>query len=102
MESQEPVEEDKEDDISDTIELDCLRNASKPLVSNIETDVPQNVTKSTTNCEIYRRLSSSFDSCSDGQCLSVPNQPITASSSAETLTDNTITAPPTPTSSTQG
>ena len=33
----------------------------------------------------------------EGHFLSVPQQPITASSSAETLTDNTITAPGTPT-----
>ena len=52
--------------------------------------------------EMYRRLSTSVDSTSDGQFLSVPNQPITASSSAETLTDNTITGPPTPTSNNQG
>ena len=31
------------------------------------------------------------------QFLCVPSQPITASSSAETLTDNTLTAPSTPT-----
>ena len=33
----------------------------------------------------------------ESQFLSVPSQSITASSSAETLTDNTITAPSTPT-----
>ena len=36
------------------------------------------------------------------QFLSVPCQPITASSSAETLTDNTLTAPSTPTRSRVG
>ena len=36
------------------------------------------------------------------QFLSVPCQPITASSSAETLTDNTLTAPSTPTRSRLG
>ena len=35
----------------------------------------------------------------EGQFLSVPSQSITASSSAETLTDNTLTAPSTPTPS---
>ena len=45
---------------------------------------------------LCRRLSSSVDS-HEGNLLSVPVQPMTASSSAETLTDNTLTAPSTPT-----
>ena len=39
----------------------------------------------------------SIESTNEGQFLCVPNSSITASSSAETLTDNTITAPSTPT-----
>ena len=49
---------------------------------------------------IFRRLSSSVDS-PEVNLLCVPVQPMTASSSAETLTDNTLTAPSTPTMMTQ-
>ena len=51
---------------------------------------------------VLRRLSCSVESSASGgeagqQFLVVPSATITASSSAETLTDNTITAPSTPT-----
>ena len=64
---------------------------------DVDTDTEHALSSKDKREDILRRLSSSVDSNHENQFLSVPNQPITASSSAETLTDNTITAPSTPT-----
>ena len=67
IESQEPMEEDGEENEGD-VESDGVEREEKE----------ETVSK-------------------ESQFLSVPSQSITASSSAETLTDNTLTAPSTPT-----
>ena len=64
---------------------------------DVDTDTELGLSSKDKREDILRRLSSSVDSTHENHFLSVPNQPITASSSAETLTDNTITAPSTPT-----
>ena len=81
IESQEPMEDDNEEENQ----------------ADVDTDTEQVVAAGQKEALRSSRLSSSVDSCQEGHFLSVPQQPITASSSAETLTDNTITAPGTPT-----
>ena len=78
IESQEPMEEDIEENEGD-----------------VESD---GTDKDVSRAPGLQKLSDSVESSSeDRQFLSVPSATITASSSAETLTDNTITAPSTPT-----
>ena len=77
IESQEPMEEDIEEN---------------------EGDVESDGTDKDVRGPCLQKLSDSVESGNDDrQFLSVPSATITASSSAETLTDNTITAPSTPT-----
>lgn len=77
IESQEPMEEDIEEN---------------------EGDVESDGTDKDVRAPGLQKLSDSVESGNDDrQFLSVPSATITASSSAETLTDNTITAPSTPT-----
>ena len=76
IESQEPMEEDTEDN---------------------EGDVESDGTDKDVKRSVLRKMTDSEESNNEGQFLSVPSATITASSSAETLTDNTITAPSTPT-----
>ena len=86
IESQEPMEDDGEENEGD-VESDG---------TDRETEKPQDQSDQRTP----RRLSTSVTeerSESGVQFLSVPCASITASSSAETLTDNTLTAPSTPT-----
>lgn len=64
---------------------------------DVESDGADKVEKKKGDLKAIRRLSCSLESQNEGQFLSVPHASITASSSAETLTDNTITAPSTPT-----
>ena len=80
IESQEPMDEDNEENEGD-----------------VESDGADKVEKKKGDLKAIRRLSCSLESNNEGQFLSVPHATITASSSAETLTDNTITAPSTPT-----
>ena len=96
IESQEPMEEDNE------VRGSCLVlvstwNIQEENQGDVDTDTEQALSSKEKREDILHRLSSSVDSTHENQFLSVPNQPITASSSAETLTDNTITAPSTPT-----
>ena len=84
IESQEPMEEDGEENEGD-VESDG---------TDRETEKPGDGDRGE-----KRRLSSSLQERGEPgvQFLSVPCASITASSSAETLTDNTLTAPSTPT-----
>ena len=75
IESQEPMEEDGEENEGD-VESDGVEREESEVVRGRGRE--------------------------DQQFLSVPCQTITASSSAETLTDNTLTAPSTPTRSRVG
>ena len=85
IESQEPMEEDGEEHEGDVESDGTDRETEKPQDGDQRGE---------------RRLSTSV---TEGrgeagvQFLSVPCSSITASSSAETLTDNTLTAPSTPT-----
>jgi hypothetical protein len=80
IESQEPMEEDNEEENQ----------------ADVDTDNEQAVPSGQKAGSRPSRLSSE-ESCHESQFLSVPQLPITASSSAETLTDNTLSAPSTPT-----
>ena len=87
IESQEPMEEDGEEHEGDVESDGTDRETEKPR----DRDGDQRG---------ERRLSTSVTEGrgeAGGQFLSVPCSSITASSSAETLTDNTLTAPSTPT-----
>ena len=87
IESQEPMDEENEGDVeSDGIDKDDKEDNNK-----------EDKVKIGAANKVLRRLSGSIESTPEGQFLCVPNSSITASSSAETLTDNTITAPSTPT-----
>lgn len=86
IESQEPMEEDGEENEGDVESDGTDREMEKP--GDGDGDRGEK-----------RRLSSSLQDRGEPgvQFLSVPCASITASSSAETLTDNTLTAPSTPT-----
>ena len=93
------MEEDNEVGTVHTREYEWHPNKNISQEENqgdVDTDTEQAVSTQEKR-DVLRRLSCSVDSNQENQFLSVPNQPITASSSAETLTDNTITAPSTPT-----
>ena len=96
IESQEPMEEDNEVRKPKPWDDDII-TIKEENQGDVDTDTEQALSSKDKREDILRRLSTSVDSTHENQFLSVPNQPITASSSAETLTDNTITAPSTPT-----
>ena len=88
IESQEPMDEENEGDVeSDGIDKDDKDDNKEDKIK----------VSDSTHGKVLRRLSGSVESATEGQFLCVPHSSITASSSAETLTDNTITAPSTPT-----
>ena len=101
IESQEPMEEDTEENEGD-VESDGADK--EPVAQTRSVDMKyKNSFMFFKNilARVLRRLSCSVESSASGeagqQFLVVPSATITASSSAETLTDNTITAPSTPT-----
>ena len=102
IESQEPMEEDTEENEGD-VESDGADK--EPVAQTRSVDMKYkkyfHAYENNILARVLRRLSCSVESSASGeagqQVLVVPSATITASSSAETLTDNTITAPSTPT-----
>ena len=91
------MEEDNEVRDSCFLVLLIKCNIQEENQGDVDTDTEQALSSKEKREDILHRLSSSVDSTHENQFLSVPNQSITTSSSAEKLTDNTNTAPSTPT-----